>query len=151
MLYCGGLDLFNSSGRTGLMKRREEREQAFILIFEKSFNKDLDMQELFEMAEESEVMVPSDFAKKISLIVDDNLSEIDEEIQSVSIGWNLGRMFKVVLAIIRLAVAEMKYMEDIPVSVSINEAVELSKIYASGEDASFVNGVLGTISRKKEG
>ncbi len=99
MLYCGGLDLFNSSGRTGLMKRREEREQAFILIFEKSFNKDLDMQELFEMAEESEVMVPSDFAKKISLIVDDNLSEIDEEIQSVSIGWNLGRMSKVVLAI----------------------------------------------------
>ena len=77
--------------------------------------------------------------------------EIDEEIQSVSIGWNLGRMSKVVLAIIRLAVAEMKYMEDIPVSVSINEAVELSKIYASGEDASFVNGVLGTISRKKEG
>lgn len=132
------------------MKRREEREQAFILIFEKSFNKDLDMQELFEMAEESEVMVPSDFAKKISLIVNDNLPEIDEEIQSVSIGWNLGRMSKVILAIIRLAVAEMKYMEDIPVSVSINEAVELSKIYASNDDASFVNGVLGTISRKKE-
>jgi len=133
------------------MNRRQEREQAFILVFEKEFSKDVDMQTIFEMAEESEFMIPSDFSKKLALIVDENLEEIDKEVQEVSIGWNTGRMSKVALAIIRLAVAEIKYIDEIPVSVSINEAVELSKTYASTDDASFVNGVLGTISRKKEG
>ena len=132
------------------MNRRQEREQAFILVFEKAFSKELDMQTIFEMAEESGILVPSDFAKKLSFIVDENLEEIDGEVQAVSIGWNTDRMSKVALAIIRIAVAEMKYMDKIPVSVSINEAVELTKIYASTEDASFVNGVLGTIARKKE-
>ncbi len=132
------------------MKRRQEREQAFIFVFEKEFNTEIDMEVIFELAEESDFMIPSDFAKKLALLVDENLKDIDEEIQAVSIGWNTGRMSKVVLAIIRLAVAEINYMDDIPVSVSINEAVELSKVYASKDDASFVNGVLGAIARKKE-
>ncbi|MEG0978780.1 MAG: transcription antitermination factor NusB [Oscillospiraceae bacterium] len=132
------------------MNRRQEREQAFILIFEKLFRPDIDMNTIIEMAEESEFMVPSEFAKNLSKIVDENKVTIDQNVQSVSIGWNTSRMSKVALAIIRLAIAEMRYIEDIPVSVSINEAVELTKKYASSEDASFVNGVLGTIARQTE-
>lgn len=132
------------------MNRRQEREQAFILIFERLFRPDVDMVTIFEMAEESEFMIPSEFSKKLSTVVDENDKDIDNLVQEVSIGWNTSRMSKVALAIIRLAVAEMKFFEDIPVSVSINEAVELAKKYASTEDASFVNGVLGTIARRQE-
>lgn len=132
------------------MNRRQEREQAFILIFERLFRPDVDMATIFEMAEESEFMIPSEFSKKLSTVVDENDKDIDNLVQEVSIGWNTSRMSKVALAIIRLAVAEMKFFEDIPVSVSINEAVELAKKYASTEDASFVNGVLGTIARRQE-
>ncbi len=130
------------------MNRRQEREQAFILIFEKAFRPDVDLNTIFEMAEESELMVPSEFSKKLTNLVYENIESIDTEIQAVSIGWGTTRMSKVAISILRLAVAEIKFMEDIPVSVSINEAVELTKKYASQEDASFVNGVLGTIARK---
>lgn len=130
------------------MNRRQEREQAFILIFEKAFRPDVDLNTIFEMAEESELMVPSEFSKKLTNLVYENIESIDTEIQAVSIGWGTTRMSKVAISILRLAVAEIKFMEDIPVSVSINEAVELTKTYASQEDASFVNGVLGTIARK---
>ncbi|MBO4468554.1 MAG: transcription antitermination factor NusB, partial [Clostridia bacterium] len=69
-------------------------------------------------------------------------------ISTNAIGWSIGRISKTALAILRLAIFEMKYMEDIPVSVSINEAVELSKKYATKEDASFVNGILSTVSKQ---
>lgn len=133
------------------MNRRQEREQAFILIFEKAFRPDVELDDIFEMAEESEFMIPSVFSKELAILVYDNIELIDKEVQAVSIGWNTSRMSKVALAIIRLAVAEIKFKEDIPVSVSINEAVELTKKFASPEDASFVNGVLGTIARQQEG
>lgn len=74
------------------------------------------------------------------------LEQIDAMIESVSEGWKLKRMFKVDLAIMRLAVYEMKYDEEIPVSVAINEAVEIAKKYGQDSSPSFVNGILAKVA-----
>ena len=73
--------------------------------------------------------------------------EIDEKINSVSEGWPVNRLGKAELAIMRLAVYEMLYDEDIPVNVAINEAVELAKNYGGDNAPSFVNGVLAKLAK----
>ena len=73
------------------------------------------------------------------------LSGIDEMINQVAQGWKTSRMGKVDLTLIRLAVYEMKYEEDVPVGVAINEAVELAKSYGTDDSASFVNGILAKL------
>ena len=75
------------------------------------------------------------------------LQKIDALIEEHSHKWKTTRLSRVALSVLRLAVYELMYCEDIPVSVSINEAVELAKSYAGEEDASFINGVLGGIVR----
>ena len=67
-----------------------------------------------------------------------------------AIGWSLGRIAKVDLSILRLALYEMLYREDVPTSVAINEAVELSHVYSTPEAASFINGILGSVARSLE-
>ena len=74
-----------------------------------------------------------------------HLAEIDEAIDAVAEGWKTGRMGKVGLTLIRLAVYEMKYDEDVPVGVAINEAVELAKKYGTDESPAFINGVLAKL------
>ena len=74
-----------------------------------------------------------------------HLAEIDEAIDAVAEGWKTGRMGKVDLTLIRLAVYEMKYDEDVPVGVAINEAVELAKKYGTDESPAFINGVLAKL------
>lgn len=132
------------------MNRRQEREQTFIVVFEKEFNSDMDINEIYETAIETEVVKPTDFTKKLFTNVFEKCEEIDSKIQEVSIGWDKGRISKVALAILRLAICEILYFDDVPVSVSINEAVELSKKFASPKDATYVNGVLGTIAKSLE-
>lgn len=129
------------------MTRRESREQAFILLFEKEFNPDLSIAEIIGCAKEAEFAEIDEFAAKLANTAEDNKEQIDALIEQNSIGWHVDRLPKVALSLLRLALAEMKYMDDIPVSVSINEAVELAKIYATTEDASFINGILGTVAR----
>lgn len=131
------------------MTRREEREQAFILIFEKSFNADIEISELFKIAIDDEIISDSVFVKNLAFKTWENLETIDALIQKNTKGWKIGRISKVSLAILRMAVCEMLLFEDIPVGVSINEAVELCKKYAAKEDASFVNGLLGAVSKEE--
>ena len=131
------------------MNRSKEREEAFILIFEKAFNPEFTIEEIFDMAIESEFMEPSDFAKKLALTTTENVEEIDEKINQFAVGWTVGRITKVSLSILRIAICEILYMDDIPESVSINEAVELAKQYAGKEDSTFINGVLGSLVRAK--
>jgi N utilization substance protein B len=83
--------------------------------------------------------------------VEANQSEIDQLLESASENWKIDRIDKVDLAVMRLSIAEIKYMEEIPNSVSINEAVELAKKYGSGDSGKFVNGVLGRIVKITEG
>lgn len=130
------------------MTRREEREQAFILLFEKSFNAETDVEQLYDFALENEVIVGGDFAKSLLLKAWDNVENIDAVIEKYSVGWKINRISKVALAALRLAISEMLYFDDIPSGVSINEAVELCKKYGAKEDFAFVNGLLGSASKE---
>ncbi|MBQ4603918.1 MAG: transcription antitermination factor NusB [Clostridia bacterium] len=133
-----------------MITRREEREQAFILLFEKSFNEEMSVSELYETALENEIIVESEFAKNLALKVTDNLETVDEAIERNSVKWKMNRISKVALAVMRLAICEILFYDDIPVGVSINEAVELCKKYASKDDYSFVNGILSSIAKEEK-
>ena len=130
-----------------MLTRREEREQAFILLFEKSFNPEIEMAELYETAIENEIIGEGEFTKSLATKVIENVADIDAEIEKNSAKWKMSRISKVALAVMRLAICEMKFFEDIPVGVSINEAVELCKKYAAKDDYSFVNGILSSIAK----
>ncbi len=127
------------------MSRREIRENVFKLLFRVEFHDNDEMQEQFDMIEDELGNISEadmNYIKdKFSRIVE-NIETIDAEINEKSHGWKTSRMGKVDLSIIRLAVYEIKYEDDIPVKVSINEAVELAKKFGTDESASFVNGVL---------
>ena len=128
------------------MNRKTAREQAFILVFEKSLNL-LSLEEIIEAATEARDFEFDEdgYIKTVFGGVYDNLEVIDEIIEKNLSGWKLDRISKVSLAILRLAIYEIKYMEDIPNSAAINEAVELTKKYAADGEHTFVNGVLGSV------
>lgn len=128
------------------MTRKQAREEAFILIFEKEFN-DNSIEDILETAAEARDLVPDDYINRVFKGVYDSLGELDSLISESLVGWSIARISKTALCIMRLAIFEMKYIEEIPVSVSINEAVELCKKYATENDASFVNGILSTVAK----
>ncbi len=129
------------------MTRKMAREEAFILIFEKVFTKE-SIEEILECAFEARGLVPDDYIKTVFSGVYDHVEELDQVIGEKAVGWRIDRISKTALCILRLAIFEIKYMEDIPLSVSINEAVEISKKYATEADASFVNGILSTVAKE---
>ena len=127
------------------MGRRELREHIFRLLFRSDFFPEEEMkeQEAFYIEyladpEQKEVDYIVQKTEKIMAMI----SELDTMVNEHSVGWQTERMGKVDLTIIRLAVYEMKYDDDIPVSVAINEAVELAKRYGSENSPAFINGVL---------
>lgn len=128
------------------MNRKAEREQAFILIFEKSFRPD-SIEEILEDALNAENYENSNYSENCFRGVYDNLETIDSIIENNLNGWSINRISKVALSILRLAVYEIKYVDSVPVGASINEAVELCKKYATSDDSSYVNGVLGAVAR----
>ena len=91
-----------------------------------------------------------DYISRVLSGVLENLDELDEQIGSASRGWTVERMPKVDLTILRLAAWEILHEEDVPGSVAINEAVELAARYSEPASGRFINGVLGTILRRKE-
>ncbi len=95
-------------------------------------------------------MVLSAFAEKVATGVQDNEAVIDEKIEQNIHGWKMSRLSRVSLALLRLAIYEMMYEKDIPLSVSINEVVDLAKKYGGSEDAPFINGVLGSVAKELE-
>lgn len=132
------------------LTRREAREQAFFLLFEKTFN-DNSLDEIIDAALLARKIEIDDFSKKIFFGVQEHAEEIDSLIEKHCIRWKKNRLAKVTISILRLAVFELLFMEDIPENVSINEAIELAKLYGGKEDASFINGVLGNISKDIKG
>ncbi len=134
------------------MSRVADRRHAFILIYQKSF---CDLEEFKNRLEiylnETDAKEEhKDFILKIVWGVLDNMEVIDGLINQNAKGWTIERMNKVDIAIMRLAIFEMMFMDDIPKSVSLNEAVELAKRYSGDEAPSFINGVLGGIANNKE-
>ena len=130
------------------MTRREIREQVFKMLFRVEFYNQEEMSEQIALCEddacswkEKDKTYIFEKVEKIS----EKLEEIDAKINEVSEGWKTGRMGKVDLTLIRLAVYEMLYEEDVPAKVAINEAVELAKQYGKDNSPSFVNGVLAKL------
>ncbi len=130
-----------------LVTRKEAREQAFCLIFENQFKRD-NIEEVLENAVLSRDLEDDKYISTVFAGTYENIEKIDELISNSAKGWSLSRISKTALAAMRLCVYEMIWCSDIPVSVSINEAIEIIKKFATAEDASFANGVLGTISKK---
>lgn len=130
--------------------KRKSREQAFIILFEKSFNTELSVDEIMDIAIETEVISKDKMTADIVKRAEENIEDIDAVIEQNLKGWSKQRISKVSLALLRMAVCEMKYFDKVPVGVSINEAVEICKVYGSDEDKGFVNGILGSISREEE-
>ena len=132
------------------MKRRELREHIFELLFRIEFNSAEEMPEqmrlFFEGLGEVEPKDQEYIEKKYAHIVE-KLPEIDRTQDETAEGWKVTRMGKTDLTILRLAVYEMEYDEDVPVGVAVNEAVELSKKFGGDESPIFVNGILGKIGK----
>ena len=128
------------------MGRRELREQIFLLLFRVEFNTLQDMPEQMQLFfEDDEVKrTPKEAAyieEKYDRIME-KLSDIDAQLDKKAADWDLKRMGKVDLTVLRLALYEMQYDDDVPVSVAINEAVELAKKFGQDGSGAFVNAVL---------
>ena len=128
------------------MSRRELREQIFKLLFRIEFNSKEEMQEqiklFFEEEENQADVSDTAYITEKYRKVYDKLDEIDTALNENVEGWNTGRMGKVDLTVLRLAVYEILFDEQIPTGVAINEAVELAKKFGQDTSSSFVNGVL---------
>lgn len=133
------------------MTKREEREHLFKLLFCKDFH---DVEELHEQIEmyqtQQEVTNAEEFAPvkaKLEAIVAQE-GTIDMILSEAAEGWRLNRMGKAELTILRIATYEIRYDEDVPDKVAINEAVELAKKYGNDASSGFVNGVLAKVMAK---
>lgn len=128
------------------MGRRELREQIFLLLFRIEFNVASDMPEQMRMfLEDDEIQRTTKDAEYITEKynkVMNKLSEIDAQLNEKAENWDIKRMGKVELTVLRLALYEMKYDEDVPVSVAINEAVDLAKKFGQESSGAFVNAIL---------
>ena len=131
------------------MGRRELREHIFRLLFRREFNNAEEMaeQENFYLEYLGQIEdTDRDYIRSKAEAVMEKLQALDEKIDAVADKWKTGRMTRVDLTIIRLAVYEMIYDESVPVSVAINEAVELAKRYGTDQSPAFVNAVLARLA-----
>lgn len=133
------------------MNRRQLRENVFKLLFNKEFHDKTDHDEqtklFFEFTDNID-----DISEPDKSYINDKVNEImchqpeiDAAVSEVAKGWNLNRMGKVDVTLIRLAYYEMHYLDEIPVKVAINEAVELAKKYGGEDSPSFINGILAKL------
>lgn len=129
------------------MNRREARKQAFLLLFQYSFQPD-DIQGLIDdFFAENKTGNQREYIDKVVGGVIESRFEIDEQLNKVSKDWHVERFSPVCLAALRLAVFEMLYMDDIPTAVSVNEAVTLVKEYDDEKAVAFANGILGGVQK----
>ncbi len=134
------------------MSRKKARDNAFKCIYELEFGKDENIEKILNNCYEENDNKPEEkeYIDKVLKGVKENLVEIDEIILSKLKNWSLDRIAKIDLAILRLAIYEIKYMDDIPEKVSANEAVELAKLYGNNDSRAFINGVIAKVIECKE-
>ena len=128
------------------MNRKTARENAFILLFEKSVKNDETAEEIFLRAQDVRELECDDYVKKVFFGYCENAVMLDEVIEKCLVGWKKERVSFVSRALLRLSSYELCMMEDIPVKVSINEAIELSKKYDDEKAYIFVNGVINAVA-----
>jgi len=135
------------------MTRRKIRENLYIMLFRLDFynreevkdQADIYLEEEIENASEKD---KKELRNKFSIVLE-HLEEIDAQIESKSKGWTVNRIAKAELTVLRLAVFELLYADDVPDSVAINEAVELSKLYCTEKSKGFINGILASVVKSK--
>jgi len=132
-----------------MTKRRQARDQAFQILFEKTFT-DASVSEIIDMAGLSRDMIADDYTVRAAEGTDANREQIDGIISRFSVRRSISRLSRVVISVLRLAVYEIIYEDTVDASVAINEAVELAKTYAGEDEGSFVNGVLGSFVRSED-
>ena len=127
------------------MKRKRSREIAMELLFSMEISKNSYEETIECFVEDYEMdlkTIDLEYIKEVMKSVTDYKEEIDEIIKNSLINWTIERVSKVNLTIVRLAIAEMLYIDDVPEVVAINEAIELTKKYSDDKSVSFVNGAL---------
>ena len=127
------------------MGRRELRESIFQLLFMTEFNDNQEMAEQKQLYLETIEDIQEKYEK-----IREKLPEIDAALNEASKGWKTSRMGKVELSILRLAVYELRYDDDVPGKGAINEAVELAKKFGGSEAPAFINGVLGKLAKEAD-
>ena len=132
------------------MSRSELREHIFRMLFRVEFVSEEEMKEqealYFELLEEVSEKDQAYISGKYNAILE-KLEEIDNVLNELSTGWKTSRMNRVDLTVLRLATYEIKWDEDVPTSVALNEAVELAKKYSSDSGPAFINGVLAKVAK----
>ena len=132
-----------------MLSRHKARENAFLALFSTSFGSSVEDTILLAEKEDADYEL-DDFARGLLRCYAANSQAVDQEIELRLKGWNVKRLQKVNLAILRLSVGEMLFGNEPDMdSVIINEAVELSKRFGDDGDYQFINGVLGSVARDK--
>ncbi len=124
------------------MTRKEARQEAFQLLFETEFRTDAAPDAIYALSKEDRDFADNEYIKRVYFGVREHLEEIDAMIMRHSNGWKPSRITAVSRNAMRLCIYEMKFMEEIPMAVSINEAIELVKTFDDAKMRAFVNGVL---------
>lgn len=132
------------------LKRKEAREQVVSLLFEAEFKTDENAEEVYAVSVENRDIPLDEYIKRAYFGVCDNKERIDGLLGAHSNGWKTHRLTRLSRSVMRLAVYEMLFEEDIPYSVSINEAVEITKKYDDPKARAFVNGVLNSVKNELE-
>jgi len=127
------------------MNRKRSREIAMELLFSMTLSKNSLEETIETFVEEYEMKIKTidlEYIKNLLKIVEDNKEEIDKKIEESLSNWKLDRISKVNISILRIAMAEILFVEEVPGKVAINEAIELARKYSDEKSISFVNGVL---------
>lgn len=128
------------------MVRKNARENAFVLMFESLCKNDETAEEVYSKATEIRGLETDEFVRDVFFGAYANAAVIDEAADKYLVGWKKERVSIVSRAILRLAIYEIMFVDDIPGRVSINEAIELSKKYDDDKAYSFINGVLNAVA-----
>lgn len=127
------------------MNRKEARESVMKYVFQMDAQKDFSVESADKFLTDNSFAGQKDYAKTVIYGICEHQETIDNAINANSKGWPVTRMAKADLAIVRVAACEILFAEDVPKSVAINEAVELSKVYGGEQSPKFVNAVLKNI------
>ena len=132
------------------IKRREARELVIGLLFETEFKDGENVAEIYELSVDNREIPEDDYIKRAYFGVCENREKIDELIGQHAHGWRTNRLTRLSRSVMRLAVYEMLFEAKIPNSVSINEAIELTKKFDDPKAKAFVNGVLNSVKNELE-
>ena len=137
------------------MSRKTAREVTMKLAFAKMFDGECEetYQEVLDKSGINEAPTEEDiiYSQEVLKGLEEHEADIDALIDEIAIGWRIERMPKVDLSVLRVAIYEMVYRDDIPHGVSINEAVELAKQLGGERSSAYINGMLGTLAKRLEG